>query len=74
MTIDVIESEIAVSLEKYIDDLLKGFKMEECKPVQSPLQENSKFKRESNEEQDYDEQSIMERRDYRGLVFALLST
>ena len=37
MKIDVRESEIAVSQEKSIDDLLKRYNMEECKPVQSPL-------------------------------------
>ena len=58
---------MAVSQEKYIDDLLKRFNMEECKPVQTPLPENTKFERESNNELDYDKQSIVERRDYRGL-------
>ena len=63
MKMDVREGEIVVSQEKYIDDLLKRFNMEECKLVQSPLPENTKFERESNKEQVYDEQSIMERRD-----------
>ena len=66
------ETEIAVNQEKYIDDLLKRFNMEECKPVKSPLPENTKFERESNKEQDYDERSIMERRYYRGLVGSLI--
>ena len=48
MKVDVRESEIAVSREKYIDDLLKRFIMEECKPVQSLLLGNTKFERESN--------------------------
>ena len=71
MKIDVREAEIAVYQEKYIDDLLKRFNMGECKPVESPLLGNTKFERESNKEQDYDEQSIRERRDYRGLVGSL---
>ena len=45
--------------------------MEEGKPVQSPLPEKNKFERGSNKEQDYNEQSTMERRDYRGLVGSL---
>ena len=71
MKIDVRETEIAVNQEKYIDDLLKRFNMEEFKPVESPIPENTKFERESIKEQDYDEQSTMERRDYRGLVGSL---
>ena len=71
MKIDVREGEIAVNQEKYIVDLLKRYNMEECKPVQSPLPENIKFERESNKEQDYDEQSIRARRDYRELVGSL---
>ena len=70
MKIDVTEGEIAVNQEKYFDDLLKRYNMEECKPVQSPLLENTKFERESNKEQDYDEQSILDE-DYRGLVGSL---
>ena len=69
--IDVREGEIAVNQEKYIGDLLKRFKVEECSPVQSPLPEHTKFERESNKDQDYGEQSIIELRDYRGLVGCL---
>ena len=69
--IDFREGEIAVNQEKYIDDHLKRFYIEECKPVQRPLPENTKFELENNKEQDYDEQSIMERRDYRELVGSL---
>ena len=65
MKIDVREREIAVSQEKYNTGLLKRFKMEECKPLQSPLPKNTKIERESNKEQGYDEQSIKERREYR---------
>ena len=68
---DVRESEVVVSQAKYIDDLLKRFNKKECKPVQSPLPENTKFERERNKEHGYDEQSITERRDYRGLVGSL---
>ena len=70
MKIDVRKSEIAVSQE-CIDDFLKRFNMEDCKPRQSPLPENTKFERESSKEEDNDEQSIMERRDYRRLVGSL---
>ena len=48
MKIDVREGEIAVNQEKYTDDLLKRFNMAKCKPVQSPLPENTMFERESN--------------------------
>ena len=58
--IDLRESEIAVSQETFNDDLLKRFNMEECGPVLSPLPGNTKFERESNKEQGYDEQSTIE--------------
>ena len=45
MKLDVKEGEIAVSQEKYIDDLLKRFNMEECKSVRSPLSENTVWSR-----------------------------
>ena len=41
MKIDVREGKIAVNQEKYIDELLKRFNVEECIPVQSPLPERS---------------------------------
>ena len=45
-----------MSQEKYVDDILKRFNKEEWKQVQSPFPENKKFKQESNQEQDYNEE------------------
>ena len=60
MKIDVREGEIAVNQEKFTEELVKRFNIGECKPVQSPLPVNFKFERESNKEQEYDKQSIMD--------------
>ena len=45
MKVVVRESEIRRSI---LDDLLNRFNMEECKPVQSLLLENTMFERESD--------------------------
>ena len=71
MKIERTSSEIKIRQEKYIEKILETFKMNDCRPVGTPLEENCKLSKNDCPQEGSEEQLRMSKTNFRSLIGCL---
>ena len=71
MKIERISSQIKICQEKYIDKNLETFKMNDCRPIGTPLEENCKLSKNDCPQEGSEDQLRMSETNFRSLIGCL---
>ena len=72
MKIERTSSEIKISQEKYIEKILETFKMNDCRPIVTPLEETCKLSKNDCPQEGSEEQLRMSKTNFRSLIGCLI--